>query len=426
MATEVKTRGKLFYGWVIVIVGVIVAAILIGSRQSYGVFFTSIENAFGLNRAETSGIFSAFMALSAIFSAIGGWALDKFGPKKTIAAMGFFTGIGLLVSSQVHSAWELYLTYSLLMAAGTGEAYTIVVGFVSRWFRKKRGLALGIATSGGGVGSFIYAPFASYLIIAFDWRIAFIILGVIALALVIGVSMLLKGYPREIGLFPDGDKSEVVEPELGIKKDDKPAGYSFGEAFKTRQFWFVFMVWLFQGIAVYIITTHIIPYATDAGISEIAAATIISVNSVFNIVGGLSAGALSDKFGRRTVTVGCAILGAGSLFWLMSMPTNLWLLFIFSALFGISFGAIPNVVSAFTGDIFGTRNIGTIMGAIGVAWFIGAAIGSLIGGAVFDIYKSYFLAFLIGAICMVIVLLFSAILAKPKSTQALETAREKN
>ncbi len=238
--------------------------------------------------------------------------------------------------------------------------------------------------------------------------------------------MLLKGYPREIGLFPDGDKSEVVEPESGIKKDDKPAGYSFVEAFKTRQFWFVFMVWLFQGIAVYIITTHIIPYATDAGISEIAAATIISVNSVFNIVGGLSAGALSDKFGRRTVTVGCAILGAGSLFWLMSMPTNLWLLFIFSALFGISFGAIPNIVSAFTGDIFGTRNIGTIMGAIGVAWFIGAAIGALIGGAVFDIYKSYFLAFLIGAICMVIVLLFSAILAKPKSTQALETAREKN
>ncbi len=166
MATEVKTRGKLFYGWVIVIVGVIVAAILIGSRQSYGVFFTSIENAFGLNRAETSGIFSAFMALSAIFSAIGGWALDKFGPKKTIAAMGFFTGIGLLVSSQVHSAWELYLTYSLLMAAGTGEAYTIVVGFVSRWFKKKRGLALGIATSGGGVGTFIYAPFASYLIIS--------------------------------------------------------------------------------------------------------------------------------------------------------------------------------------------------------------------------------------------------------------------
>jgi OFA family oxalate/formate antiporter-like MFS transporter len=415
MAAEVKTGGKFFYGWIIVIAGVIVAAILIGSRQSYGVFFTSIESAFGLNRAETSGIFSAFMLVSAIFSAIGGWALDKFGPKKTIAAMGFFTGIGLLISSQVHSAWQLYLTYSLLMAAGTGEAYTIVVGFVSRWFRRKRGLALGISTSGGGVGSFIYAPFASYLIISFDWRIALIILGAIALVIVIGISMLLKGYPREIGLFPDGDKSEDIEAESGISGDDKPAGYSLLEALKTRQFWFIFMVWLFQGIAVYIITTHIIPYATDAGISEIAAATIISVNSVFNIVGGLSAGALSDKFGRRAVTVGCAILGAASLFWLMSMLSNLWLLFIFSALFGISFGAIPNVISAFTGDIFGTRHIGTIMGGIGVAWFIGAAIGSLVGGAIFDAYKSYLIAFLVAAICMVIVLIFSAILAKPEA-----------
>lgn len=412
MAT-VKTGEKLYYGWIIVISGMIIAAILIGSRQSYGVFFTSIENAFGLNRAETSGIFSAFMALSAIFSALGGWALDKFGPKKTITAMGLFTGAGLLISSQMHTVWELYLTYSLLMAAGTGEAYTIVVGFVSRWFRKKRGLALGIATSGGGVGSLIYAPFASYLIISFNWRAALIVLGVIALIVIIGAAMLLRGYPAEIGLYPNGEKSSPAETGPDTRKDVNPAEYSFREAFKTRQFWFIFMVWLFQGIAVYIITTHIIPYATDAGIPEIAAATIISVNSGFNILGGMSAGALSDRLGRKTVAIGCAILGAASLFWLMSLPSNLWMLFIFAAFFGISFGAVPAIISAFTGDIFGTLNIGTIMGAIGVAWFMGAAIGSLVGGAVFDIYNSYFMAFLVGAICMLMVTFFLTMLPKP-------------
>ena len=180
-----KNRNKIYYGWVIVGTGLLISAILIGTRQSYGIFFKSIESDFGLTRAETSGIFSAFMALCALSSAFGGWALDKFGPKITIAAMGFFTGLGFLISSQVHTAWQLYLTYSLIMALGTGEAYTVVVGFVSRWFRKKRGTAIGICSTGGGIGSVIYAPFAGYLIVSFDWRTAYMVMGIIALVAVI-------------------------------------------------------------------------------------------------------------------------------------------------------------------------------------------------------------------------------------------------
>jgi len=352
------------------------------------------------------------MALSAVFAAVGGWALDKFGPKVTIASMGFFTGAGLLITSQIHSVWQLYLVYGLLMAAGTGEAYTVMVGIVSRWFKKKRGLALGLATSGGGVGTLVYAPFASYLIVSFDWRIALIIMGFIALTIVIGLSALLKGYPGEIGLLPDGDKADNIDNKNSVNTR-KLTGYSLAEALKTRQFWSIFMVWVFQGIAVYIISTHIVPNATDAGISEIAAAVILSVLSAFNIVGGLSAGALSDVFGRKKVAAICALIGSCSLFWLMWIPGDLWLLLIFAALFGISFGGIPAIISATAGDIFGVRNIGKIMGVIGVAWFIGAAVGSLVGGAIFDIYKSYFIAFLIAAICMLIVFIFLATLSKP-------------
>ncbi len=90
MDAGLKARDKFFYGWIIVITGMIISAILIGSRQSYGVFFTSIENDFGLNRAATAGVFSVYMALSAVFAAVGGWALDRFGPRVAIAAMGLF------------------------------------------------------------------------------------------------------------------------------------------------------------------------------------------------------------------------------------------------------------------------------------------------------------------------------------------------
>lgn len=421
-----KTKDKFFYGWVIVLVGVIVSAVLIGSRQSYGVFFKSIESDFGLSRTVTSGIFSVNMAFSAVFAALGGWALDKFGPKWTIAAMGFFTGLSLIISSQIHSVWWLYLTYSFIMAMGTGEAYTVVVGFVSRWFQRKRGLALGISTTGGGVGSLIFAPFASYLIVTFDWRIGYIIMGVIALVVVISVSLLLKGYPREMGLLPDGITADTNATAVEARKEVKQGGFSLKEAMKTRQFWFMFMIWVFQATAVYIVTTHIVPYATDVGISHIAAATIISVMSVFNIVGGLTAGALSDAFGRKSVSIISALLGAGSLLWLMWMPTDIWLLFVIAVLFGIPFGGIATIVSAMAADIFGIYRIGVIMGVIGIAWFIGATIGPIIGGVIFDIHKSYFLAFLVAAICMVIIILFLAMLSKPDSSTRSESDAEKN
>ena len=405
-----KIRDRIYYGWIIVAVGLMVSAVLIGSRQSYGIFFKSIESEFVLNRAATSGIFSLFMLFSAVFAALGGWFLDRFGPKLTIATMGFFTGISLIITSQLHSVWHLFIAYSFLLAIGTGEAYTAVAGFVSRWFQKKRGLALGIATTGGGLGSLLIAPFASFLIISLDWRMAFLILGIIALVTVIGLSLLLKRSPAELGLLPDGIPPEEEKAITRTGKDDGFTGFTLIEAVRTRQFWLLFMIWLFHAIAVYIIATHIVPHATDRGFSELSAAAIISVLSLFNIAGALSVGALSDRFGRKAVAIGSALVGAGALFWLMWLPDNILLYYIFAALFGIPFGGMAAMVSALAGDIFGMRRIGAIMGTMGSSWFIGAAIGPLIGGIIFDTYCSYFIAFLVGALCMILMVIFLALL----------------
>jgi OFA family oxalate/formate antiporter-like MFS transporter len=418
-----KIQGKFYYGWVIVIAGLIISAVLIGSRQSFSVFFKSIESDFGLNRAVTSGIFSTFMAFSAISSALGGWALDRFGPKITIAAMGFFAGLSLLITSQVHSVWLLYLTYSLVMSLGTGQAYTVVVGFVARWFQKKRGLALGISSTGGGLGSLVFAPFASYLIISFDWRVAYIVIGIIALVVVISLSLLLKGYPKEMGLLPDGSKKEIAQSDMVVKKDIIQSSLSLTDALKTRQFWLLFMIWAFYGTSIYLISTHIVPHATDLGISELVAATIISVLSIFNIIGGLTVGTLSDKFGRKTVSIASTLIGVASLFLLMWVPNNILVLYIFAALFGIPFGGIGTIVSALAADIFGTRSIGKIIGVIGIAWFIGAAIGPIIGGVIFDAFKNYFMAFAIAALSMLIAILFLALLSKPKVNTTADTAK---
>ena len=260
----------------------------------------------------------------------------------------------------------------------------------------------------------VYAPFAGYLIVSFDWRTAYIIMGLIALITVIALSFLLKRSPEEIGLQPDGERDPVKEEKFTGNAETHQEGFTVLQAMKTSQFWILFLVWAFAGTAVYIITTHIVPHAIDLGFSAVIAATIVSVISAFQIISGLSVGALSDIFGRKAVSIGTALIGAVSFFLLMWVPNDIWLLYIAAALFGIPFGSMGLMVSALAVDIFGTHRIGGIMGVIGTAWFVGAAIGPMIGGIIFDVYKSYFFAFLAAALCMLVVVVFLALLSKPR------------
>ncbi|MCK4962020.1 MAG: MFS transporter, partial [Anaerolineales bacterium] len=199
-----KFKGRMFYGWVVVATFFIAGTAIWGIRFSFGVFFKSLESEFALSRATTSAIFSAQMVLGGIFTILGGWALDRFGPRIVILLMGICTGLSLLLAGQTSALWQIFLAYSLLMAMGTGAIFVVVMSTVSRWFERRRGLALGLASLGAGMGPLMVAPFATYLLSISDWRMAFTILGAIAWVVVIPLSRLLKRDPQEIGMLPDG------------------------------------------------------------------------------------------------------------------------------------------------------------------------------------------------------------------------------
>ena len=159
-------------------------------RFSFGVFFKSIEAEFDWSRAATSGVFSAYMVVSSVVVIAAGWAVDRYGPRIIILLMGLFTGLSLLLTSQISSPWQLFITYSLLLSIGTGAMHVVLTSTASRWFEKKRGFALGIASSGAGLGMVIMSPFAAYLISGFGWRMAYIVMGLIAWLIAIPLSRL--------------------------------------------------------------------------------------------------------------------------------------------------------------------------------------------------------------------------------------------
>lgn len=379
-----------------------------GIRYSFGVFFKSLELDFQLSRAGTSGLFSAYMVSAGLFAVLGGWALDKFGPKRVALIMGFLTGLSLITSSQVSSQWQLYISFSLLLGAGTGGIFSIVNTTTARWFVRKRGLAIGITTSSGGMGEVFMAPFSSLLLSHYDWRISFIILGIMAWVILIPAAYLLKRDPRDFGLLPDGIEPEpnrIVAP-VPIASEE---GYSLAEAWKVREFWFLGIIWLLTSISVHMILTHLPPHAIDLGISPLDAAWIISFIGVGCIIGRFFDGKLSDRVGRKPPAICSAILMFALLLSLVFIR-QFWIFCVFGLLFGYAWGGMGAVVTLLIADIFGIRSLGLIMAIISLGWNFGAAIGPSFGGLVYDMTGSYSAASIIAAFGMALAAFFTIII----------------
>ncbi len=403
MISRLRFKERPFYGWVVVVVFFIISITLWGIHLSFGVFFKSIESEFSLTRTATSAILSTNMVLVGVFAIFGGWAVDKYGPRIIVLLMGILTGLSLLLTSQANSLWQLFITYSLLLAMGTGALYPVEVSTISRWFDKKRGLALGLAGSGGGLGTAIFAPFAAYLIANFEWRMAYIVIGIVAWLIVASSFSLLKKDPFEIGALPDGVKTPPKDKRKE-EGDIELTDLSLLQAIRTRNFWYVILVWTFFSSSSFLVFTHLVPHITDIGISTMEAASVLSVIGGTSIAGRVLMGAVSDRIGRKVTAIICALLQVGAMIWLI-WAQNLWMFYLFALGYGFSFGSFDSIVSALIGDIFGLSKIGVILGVLEVGFGIGAAIGPAIGGFIFDVTGSYYLSFLIWAVVMGVVAL---------------------
>ena len=407
-------RTPFFYGWVVVIVFLISGIAFYGVRFSYGVFFKSIENEFNLTRAATSSIFSVSMLFTGIFAFLMGWALDRYGPRVVLLLMGLFTGLGLLTTGLTNSLWQLYITYGLLLAVGIGPVFVVSMSTVSRWFDKKRGLAAGIASTGVGLGPLIMAPSATYLLINFSWRIAFIIIGLIAWLVVIPISRLLKKSPYEIDALPDGVKVASKD-----KKNNYPqsTGLSLREALGVRSFWVITFIYLFYSCNLSFIITHLVPHVTDVGFSAMEAATVLSLMGGAAIAGRVLMGIVSDRIGKKFTAILCVLLQSAAVLWLI-WAKDFWMLQAFAIVFGFAYGGMSPSMAALISDTFGVGRIGTILGALEVGFGIGSAIGPAVGGYIFDVNGSYTMAFLSWAVALLTTALITVLVRRERRIEA--------
>lgn len=381
----------LYYGWVIAFAMFLVVGLFWGTFYSFGVFFKPLAADFGWGRAVTSGPFALSMLVQGAMGIGAGLLADRFSPRGIIGVGGVITALGYVLMSRISGLWEFYLYFGVLVAAGMSVSYVVPVAVIPRWFEARRGLALGIAMAGVGVGNMVFPPLLTQLIGSHGWRTTYIFLGIGIGIISVLVSLLLRPTP-------------TPRAEAGPSRD-----FSLKAAMATPAFYLLCAIWVLVAMPLQIIVVHLVNYATDVGVSATAAAFALTMMGFTNMLSRIGVGTVSDLLGDKRTYYGCLGIQAIVLLALMKV----WGVGGFYAaglLFGIGYGGGGVVYPKIVAGVFGVRFMGGIIGVLSFAWYVGAAVGAPLAGLIFDLTQSYRGAFLIGGLAMVVATLLISVL----------------
>jgi sugar phosphate permease len=409
--TEQKTR-PFYRGWLIVgvcLIGVSTgpAAFTLGSM---GLFFDGFQTEFGWSRGDVSSALSIMMAVTAISLPFVGWLIDRFGVRRVLAPSIVMFGLLLLSVPFVTKLWQLIAIYVLIGVLGVGTNSVGYMRLLAAWFDRRRGLAIGVAGSGTGLG-FAYVPvITQYAVAGYGWRGGYILLGAVMLLVTLPlVLIVLREHPSDVGLHVDGDPipAEHHDPVGG------GAGMSLAEALRRRDFWFMLFTFVSVAFVLYGAIPHLVPLLEGRGFKAETAAWIASLFGLATFGGRILIGFLIDHFEARLVAVVFFALSAVGMA-LLAVDLPLWAILVSALLLGGSLGAEVDMLAYLISRYFGVRCFSQIFGLMfGVVMF-SMALGPKIFGEVFDRTGSYTLVILAGVpACLISMGLVSMLAPRP-------------
>lgn len=377
-----------FYGWRIVVVAGIglclgYAPIIV---YSFGVFIKPLTQELHSDRASISLAFTLANLMQSVSSPLAGRLADRFGTRRVILVSTTIFA-SLLVSSHLLSAKlsSIYVFYGLLGFVGSGSAPIPYVKVISRWFDRRRGLALGLTMLGIGSGAIVMPILAQRLIAMLGWRSTYTIIGLFVLVVSMpSVAVFLKESPEEIGLLSDG---AIVAPHA-TEKQSSEEGMTWRDARCNRAFWLMVGAFVLVGASVHGCVIHLVPMLSDQGVASNRVALATSFLGSALLIGRVCSGYLLDRFFAPRVAM-CLFGAAACGIALLRTGAESGLLFPAVFLIGLGMGAEVDIIAYLVGRYFGLRAFGEVYGYAFASYVLAGALGPWLMGVGFDRFASY-------------------------------------
>jgi MFS family permease len=433
MRFEWFLHGRVHYGWIVAGVTFLTLLAAAGVRSTPGVLIVPLEREFGWTRATVSAAVSVSLLLYGFSGPFAAALMERFGVRRTMMlALSLLTcGVGL--TTAMRASWQLDFLWGVVVGTGTGAiAMTLGAHVATRWFAERRGLVMGMLTASSATGQLIFLPLLASLVVLHGWRAASAAVCGVALALVPVVALLMRDDPAEIGLRPFGADSgasggaelesrggassvpaasaerrapvqAAAQPAVRPLNPAVAAVRTLRDSIGVRDFWLLAGSFFVCGASTNgLIGTHLIPASIDHGIPEVTAAGVLAMIGVFDLIGTVCSGWLTDRWDSRYLL--CWYYGLRGLS-LLFLPYALGTSFAGMAGFAIFYGldwvaTVPPTVRL-TADIFGKQRVGVVFGWIFASHQVGAAIAAFGAGAVrtwFGTYQGAFMA--AGLLCL--------------------------
>jgi MFS family permease len=389
---------RVFYGWWVVSSLATIMFLSAGlGFYSLGVFVTPFEDEFGWSRGQVSVGIALATTVSGLLGPLVGLAVDRWGARRVLAVGA--TGMGICFAL-LGATWSLMYLYSMLMIMAVwrgGMMLVPVSHVVANWFERKRGLAMGITTTGIGFGGLVMAPLSKVLISSVGWRSTFFSMGLLIIAVGLPLALLVtREHPAERGLLPDGAADEPpAPPPVGPAPQLAPAeAWPTSAAIRTSTFFLATIAISLGFASVGAVLLHTSPFMEDRGIAPEMAGLILGLVSGMGILGKVGSGYLSDRMSPRLVLVSVFLMEAVGLTVLISTESTLGLT-AFVLIFGYSMGGVVALQPLVVVHYFGLASLATIVGAMTAFSALFMALGPIFAGFMHDLLGDYTLAYII-------------------------------
>lgn len=412
-------RRNIHYGWVMVGVTFLAALISAGTVGAPGVFIVPLQKEFGWSTAEISSALSIRLILFGLMAPFAAALLNRYGLRNVTLAAQLVVVSGLLASLFMTEVWQLVLLWGVVVGLGTGmTALVLGATIATRWFVARRGLVVGILTASVATGQLLFLPALAAITERVGWRFALalvcMMLGVAAFA----VLMLMRDRPGDVGQRPFGD--EGTEPLPAPPPSTTPiATVALGtlrDCSKSPVFWVLFATFFICGASTNgLVQVHLIPMCLDFGIPQVQAASLLAAMGVFDFVGTIVSGWLSDRYDNRWLLFWYYGLRGLSLLFLPFTDFTFYGLSLFAVFYGLDWIATVPPTVRLTAQRFGAERANLVFGWIFAGHQLGAGAAAFGAGLSRTVYATYLPAFFIaGALCILAALIVLTISRQAK------------